>query len=589
MTHEVAVFGGGVGGLTVAHELARVAKAKVHVTVYERNTVTGGKARSFRKPGSEAGGQALPGEHGFRFFPGYYRHVIKTMKRIPYPAGGPMATVADNLVDAPETHFARTDGPALELSNRFPSSVQEIAQLFSFGPEVDIPMSDALRFAKRLRDLLCACDDRRFHEFEQISWFDFCEADKGSADYRKYLADGLNQRTVAASGKDVSARTVGLTLIRIMNDWLHPGSCIDRVLNGPTSERWLEPWRDQLSGLGVSFELDATLTEVGWSEADGVQSATVRDASGATRTVTADSYVMAIPMADAKQVVLASSLATYETGLAGFADETYAPLRDDWMNGIQLYLDGPLDLAAGHTIFVDSAFSLTSISQRQFWEDVDFDDLGDGRVQAILSVDISDWDQPCACHGKTAKEMTREEVKDEVLAQLMAHMVASYPDQPMPKVLDWFLDPAIVELPAASTGGSRLENREGLFINTTSSWSNRPAAVLRDDHGLANLYLASDYVRTNADLATMEGANEAGRMAARGVLEQMGERRSVRNKVELYDFPEPFMFTGFRVADRILYNTPQGPQIPGLPHTDAPRPQAPENLPDSWEVPDPVS
>ena len=35
-------------------------------------------------PGSGAGGRAdLPAEHGFRFFPGFYRHLPDTMRRIP--------------------------------------------------------------------------------------------------------------------------------------------------------------------------------------------------------------------------------------------------------------------------------------------------------------------------------------------------------------------------------------------------------------------------------------------------------------------------------------------------------------------------
>ena len=66
--------------------------------------------------------------------------------------------------------------------------------------------------------------------------------------------------------------------------------------------------------------------------------------------------------------------------------------------------------------------------------------------------------------------------------------------------------------------------------------------MLRDAGGLANLYIASDYAQTTTDLATMEGANEAGRHVARGVLEQMGEPDSVVAAVELFDFPEPDMF-----------------------------------------------
>src|ERR671925_1529660 len=80
---SVAVLGGGVGGLSAAHELA---ERGFDVTVYEARDAFGGKARSMPVPGSGTGGRAdLPGEHGFRFFPGFYKNVTDTMARIPFP------------------------------------------------------------------------------------------------------------------------------------------------------------------------------------------------------------------------------------------------------------------------------------------------------------------------------------------------------------------------------------------------------------------------------------------------------------------------------------------------------------------------
>ena len=75
---KVVVIGGGVAGMSAAHELL---ERGFEVEVLERNPdYVGGKARSVNVPGSNQTDPSryLPGEQGFRFFPGFlcthYRH-----------------------------------------------------------------------------------------------------------------------------------------------------------------------------------------------------------------------------------------------------------------------------------------------------------------------------------------------------------------------------------------------------------------------------------------------------------------------------------------------------------------------------------
>lgn len=98
MGEKVVVLGAGVAGLTAAHELSC---RGFEVAVYERRRRVGGKARSFLQadgrtiPPGDPPGDGCPAEHGFRFFPGFYRHLHDTMGRIPYQENG--RSVLDNL------------------------------------------------------------------------------------------------------------------------------------------------------------------------------------------------------------------------------------------------------------------------------------------------------------------------------------------------------------------------------------------------------------------------------------------------------------------------------------------------------------
>jgi 15-cis-phytoene desaturase len=185
------------------------------------------------------------------------------------------------------------------------------------------------------------------------------------------------------------------------------------------------------------------------------------------------------------------------------------------MNGIQFYVAKDVPIVHGHVTYNDSPFALTSISQRQFWPNVDFTRLGDGQVQGILSVDISDWDTPGIIYGKPANQLTAEQVKEEVWAQLKAHL-NQYGRTRLKDsdVLRWFMDPDIL----GPNGGVQEVNLEPTLVNTAGSWAWRPEAVTSID----NLFLASDYVRSNTDLASMEGANEAARRAVNGIIRRSG-------------------------------------------------------------------
>ena len=202
-----AIVGAGVAGLTTAHELA---ERGYDVTVYERQAILGGKARSVTVPGSGTDGRGdLPGEHGFRFFPRFYRHVVDTMSRIPYR--GNRDGVAGNLVGASEGLFAQQGAPGLIVGTGLPTTEAELRVFLQTWLDNVWALSreEYEFFAARLWQIMSSCADRRIGEYERLVWTDFIGVDRFSDRYRELFGSAMTHTLLAASGAAASARTVG--------------------------------------------------------------------------------------------------------------------------------------------------------------------------------------------------------------------------------------------------------------------------------------------------------------------------------------------------------------------------------------------
>ena len=128
-----------------------------------------------------------------------------------------------------------------------------------------------------------------------------------------------------------------------------------------------------------------------------------------------------------------------------------------------------------------------------------------------------------------------------MLAQIRYHDTARAA-LPKDAIHSWFLDPGI-----KWDAATRPQHQpHPLLINTVGSWEDRPEATTK----IPNLFLAGDYVRTDIDLATMEGANESGRAASNAILDSFGSRQERAETFRLYDPPE---FKALKQVDAQLY------------------------------------
>ncbi|MBP0006947.1 MAG: FAD-dependent oxidoreductase [Roseofilum sp. Belize BBD 4] len=664
---KVAIFGGGVAGMSAAQELI---ERGFDVEVYELRGIPGGKARSINVPDSAAPGKKpLPGEHGFRFFPGFYKNVTDTMKRIPYknnPRG-----VFDNLVSVPYLALAQLNHNLTILPASFPHScwdlLEDIELIIEAIVQNQIPKHELKFFAARTWQLMTSCQERFIGEYEKISWWDYVDAERMSKAYQDLLAQGLTTSLVASRPKLANTKTAGEIYIQLLFDFTRISGA-DRVLNGPTNDVWIDPWLEYLRAKGVKYYLRHRLRRIEVAKDDKgtmrVTGAIVTDLETKTdKQIAADYYLAAVP-ADMMAGLLSKEILKGDPALATIES---LGTSTAWMNGIQFYLNRDVVDIKGHILYAGTPWSLTSISQQAVWKKEEFpmEGFGKGNVKGIISAIASDWGyfinpnnnevgaNPGSCSlylgddgNKPAQVASPDQIKKEIWDEMKNSLKKD--GKPLLKDEDllphgWFLDPDITNsselvdnpekleevlnlyLPDSFKAlflwihqherdsvtleeianyleidqyGARLEvnaliakgfvgpiprpkdcpgasptvsctppkpenetlcyysrlrhdssaniNSEPLMVNVIDNWNLRPLSYSQ----IPNLFLASDYVRTNVDLATMEGANEAARYAVNSIID------ASRTKVpycKVWNLRQPIIYSLHRWSDRQRY------------------------------------
>jgi uncharacterized protein with NAD-binding domain and iron-sulfur cluster len=575
---KIIIVGGGVAGLSAAQELKQRGFC---VEIYERRPILGGKARS--RTLSKADRVVpelvgLPSEHGFRFFPGFYRHLIDTMRRIPDGQGG---RVIDRLVTVPNCAIAQFHEPFAVFPSKGPRSVRDslgfLRQLLE-SPSLGLGADEAAFAAAKLVTAMTICDERRRSELDDVSWWDYMCADRMSEDYRRVIINGLTRNFVAMDAKLTSLRTAVTILARLLQDFIG-GNGLDRILDGPTSEVWIDPWERELCRGGrvtinkgvdvIGFEFDVNSSRItGLRLPNGAQGNPEPDAM----------YVAAVPV-EAMIKLLDNTDPALREHAPSLKHITSEYLKVNWMSGIQFYLQVDAPMCPGHIIYLDSSWAITSISQNQFWRRK-VNSYGQNDVQGIVSAIISDWFAPGnggVSHRTAQNADDAEEIETEARAQIERHLAEERGSNlSLPNVVSFFLDDDLIfnkiarrllmgPMPAIEFVSKRVQfgqlhpdlfdvanNLEPLFINTVGSWQYRPSATTE----VENLFLASDYVKNNTDLATMEGANESARRAVNGVLDLLGDHAP---RCRIFPFDEPAIFAPAEALDRVLFKL-------GLPH-----------------------
>lgn len=518
----IAIFGGGIAGLTVAHECVQNGFA---VHVYEQKAYCGGKA--FGRKNEEG----LHVEHSIRTYGAGYHHLFQTLRQIP---DGPNRTVFDNLVGLPGVHLVSGQDP--RRNRLLPSlyttpKVQKLLALLRILRSWQVKPSEVIRFIRLAMDYSLKSDRRQIHAYQGKSFAQYAKLDTLSPPFREFITSFLD---IIVAAKPYASANV---LLQLINRIFFPDKVVGltstlNVMNGPTNDRFIDPWVRHLQQLGVQFHLGHRLDNV-VLEAGAVKEVLVDK----TTHVNTDAYVLALPFQHVSRLVPSLSLPDKPHREWSFSYQFYLrEIPSDWLQyqTFTLVLDSPWKLV----YLVEAAPIWQQVALRP-------------DVQGILSVTLSNVYTPGRLTGKALHQCSPEEVQAELLHQLNFQ----YSDL----ILDACLDNTVAYLPEEvyqqrrdelvgwstlppNEYGCRWLTESTLFI---AEPTDEPGVSVATN--LPNLFLAGEFIQTSYRIPTMEQANESGKLCAARICQQFG----IPYDLTRFKRPEP-PFRRIRQLDALL-------------------------------------
>lgn len=352
---SVSIFGGGIGGLTAAHELSKLGYA---VDVYERYDSVGGMARSLRD------GQGCAMEYCWRVYFGFYDNLLKLLSEIPTDTG----VVKNNLIVYKHTNF-----PSSNITDYSLTAMNQILKGIT------------------------SCNER-LEEMDNVKWHDAIGVSEGSKLFREigpWL--GMDRK----KGSYNSVIRVGFEM-QILPAFFSFGKYKDFVMNQPTSEGWFDWWVKDLQKRGVRFHMNSELEKV-FVENSEIVGAVVNG-----NVVTSDYYILSIPVQELNRVVKVS-------GLKGLGSvDTLSKKCLHLQLSFQLFFNKEINLGGKNAfLLVNSPWDLIVLSYTDKGLCKDIPEVKGAWSIAVCTAYVKGY------NGKTFKECNTDEIHMEIYNQIV--------------------------------------------------------------------------------------------------------------------------------------------------------------------------
>jgi hypothetical protein len=511
---SVIIMGGGIAGLTAAHELA---ECGYKVMIIERNAQLGGVARSLEYDG----GKICPMEYSWRAFGPYYHNANNIIQRIPL-INDPNQTVADNFVqlEAGENDCKKTNN-------------------FIHKP-LSIPFRDSLTIAEIMSSYFTSCDKRNIDMYSGENWNDYLQkrniADITYNQHVRILGPilGFDNEKVSVydmgRGNEMFAKYALSTYLKKFY-----------ITKLPINLAWFNHWEKYLQSLDVNILKSTSITDIHVQNENVIG---VTTDSGAT--LTADYYISALPVESIADLVRKTpSLLSLQNLIPLAKNGRQVQLS------AQIYLDrrAYTQRKVDYLYIANSPWAIIILPEGEAWRGhFDLREYCKDAIKDIWSVGICETSKPGLLIKKPFTECTPEEVALETW-----HQIISTPgiDDSVCVEHGTMKDINVIDFkiwPSFQYKNGRLDTYEPKWANNVNTKKYRPNAVT----DISNLVIAGAYTDTSIGIYGMEGAVESGKLAARSIL----DKDSSNTNVYIHEHQRicPVLLAPLRAVDSVLYN-----------------------------------
>ncbi len=521
---KILIFGGGIAGLTAAHELL---DKGLDVTLVEKDNLIGGMAKSRRENGR------IPSEHSWRGYAPFYKNTFEIMKRIPIISRLHNETVYDNLTIPINFYILRDElldyKPGLNSMDYIFARYYGIKHLLSNNRRRD-------HYKTKLIPLL---------------------KNKLSKDGYDFLVEFFVGPGLGMEKKDVSyGHFYDIMLMFVLDqepyvhvhnidgtDKLNSGRYEHRAigrwhgLNAPTNEAWFDPWITHLKSKGLKVLLNTELVKFNFDK-NNITSCIILT-NNTHQELRADEYIVAINPFNAQDVFMNSEMPElYKQHI--LSNRKTISNQISFRLGFDKNIIFPLKNIA--FAMADSEFNITWYPQEKHWKNGVFID---SELKSLWSGTIINTYSISKLYNKPALQLTKEQLINDIIYQILrskSFQKLFYDSN------GYYLDEKDIVYKEIWYEWEYHED-ENILKQKNKKWINN---IYNEEYRLSqktnykNLYLSGAHTKTSIGIWSMEGAVESGKLASNLILKY--------DNAIYYKHKDPTYIRAFQDIDDRLYS-----------------------------------